>query len=99
MTQIHKRIKFSYRTPKEHFSASVAIPRWIRIPFILIIGLILWFGVLSDSSGSDMRPAMDSILYVGVVVCIAILLAYADRKRSGSGKRRGKEAARRTITK
>jgi len=83
MSRIHKRIRFSYRTPKEHFSASVSLPRWITIPFILVIGLILWVGVLSDSSG-------DSVLYVVAVIGVVLLLAYADRRRNRAGKNRKK---------
>ena len=65
-----------------HFS------RWMTIPFIVIIGLIVWIGVLSDSSGRLTMPGLDSMLYVGAVIGVAALLAYADRKRNASGKNR-----------
>ena len=87
MSRTHKRIRFSCRTPKEHFSASVSIPRWITIPFILIVGLIIWVGVLSDSTGSFTGPDLDSILYVVAVIGVVLLLAYADRRRNGAGKK------------
>jgi hypothetical protein len=51
-------------------------PRWIAIPFILIIGWILWIGVLSDSSD------VASTLYVATVIGAALLFAYVDRKRN-----------------
>jgi len=58
-----------------------SFPRWVTIPFVLIIGLILWIGVLSDSSGHLTIPATGSIVYVVGVIVISGLLAYADRKR------------------
>ena len=58
---------------------NAVFPRWLTIPFILIIGLILWIGVLSDSYG---HPDVDSILYVAAVIPVALLLAYVDRKRN-----------------
>lgn len=71
---------------KERRIGSAGFPRWIAIPFILIIGMILWIGVLSDSSGRLTMPDADSILYVVAVIGVAILLAYVDRKRSISGR-------------
>jgi hypothetical protein len=59
---------------------SAALPRWVTIPFVLIIGSILWIGVLSDSSGHLIIPGVDSILYIAAVIGVAVLLAYADRK-------------------
>jgi hypothetical protein len=50
--------------------------RWITIPFVVVVGVILWEGVLS-------MPGADSILYAAVVIGIAALLAYADRKGGG----------------
>jgi len=52
-------------------------PRWVTITFLLfllIVGLILWIGVLQ-------MPGIDSIIYVAAVIAIAAILAYADRKR------------------
>ena len=49
-------------------------PRWVTITFLLIVGLILWIGVLQI-------PGIDSIAYVAAVIAIAAFLAYADRKR------------------
>jgi hypothetical protein len=59
---------------------SVSFPRWVTIPFLLIIAGILWRGVLADSSGLT-NPGMDSIVYVIAVVCVAGLLAYLDRNK------------------
>jgi hypothetical protein len=73
---------------REGRTGTAGFPRWITVPFILIIGLILWIGVLSDSSGHLTVPDEDSILYVVAVVGVVILLAYADRRRSLSGKGR-----------
>ena len=67
------------------------MPRWIAIPFITIIGLILWLGVLSDSSGYPVVPGAGSILYVSEVICVAALLAYADRKRDAYGRDESKK--------
>ena len=60
--------------------SSGAFPRWVTIPFLLIIAGILWRGVLADSSGLT-SPGTDSILYVIAVVCVAGLLAYLDRNK------------------
>jgi hypothetical protein len=53
--------------------------RWIAVSFVMIIGLILWLGVLSI-------PGPGSIVYVVAVIGVAALLAYADRKRNASRK-------------
>jgi hypothetical protein len=60
--------------------SSVSVPRWVTIPFLLIIAGILWRGVLSDSSGLT-NPSADSIVYVIAVICVAGLLAYLDRNK------------------
>jgi hypothetical protein len=64
----------------------------------MIIGLILWVGVLSDSSGRLTMPGTGSILYVAAVIGIAALLAYADRKRNPPPKNR-KDGAGQVRTK
>ncbi len=69
------------RPTREGRIGQAGFPRWITIPFILIIGSILWIGVLSDSSGHLAVPDADSILYVVAVIGVVILLAYADRGR------------------
>jgi hypothetical protein len=68
-------VKLSYRR------GARAFPRWITVTFILIIGWILWVGVLSDSSGRLTIPGPGSIVYVAAVIGVAALLAYVDRKR------------------
>ena len=52
----------------------------MTISFILIIGLILYVGVLSDSSGRLTIPAAGSIVYIAAVIATAAVLAYVDRK-------------------
>ena len=74
------------RNTREGRTTAAGFPRWITIPFILIIGLILWTGVLSDSTGHLTVQDVDSILYVVAVIGVAGLLAYADRRRSTFGK-------------
>lgn len=73
-------------------TASAPFPRWLTIPFVLIIGLILWLGVLADSTGSFTIPAAGSIIYVAAVIGVAVLLAYIDRRRNDSGGRPGERA-------
>jgi hypothetical protein len=65
----------------------------MTIPFVLIIGLILWLGVLADSSGSLTVPAAGPIIYVVAVIGVAMLLAYVDRRRNGSGGHPGERVA------
>jgi hypothetical protein len=62
--------------------------RWMAIPFILIIGLILWIGVLSDSSGHLTMPGAGSIIYVAAVVAVAAVLGYTDWKRNNPKRNR-----------
>jgi membrane protein implicated in regulation of membrane protease activity len=81
----------SNRFTAERSARSANSAHWATVTFILLIGSILWVGVLSDSSGRPGMPAVDSVLYVAAVVCVAVLLAYADRKRSGSRKNRKDE--------
>jgi hypothetical protein len=78
---VRPEMKLSYRVGGGNSSRSVALRRWITVPFILIIGLILWIGVLSDSSAQTATPGAGSVLYVGAVIAVAALLAYVDRNR------------------
>jgi hypothetical protein len=74
--------KGSPADPEKRGPASTpSFPRWLTALFILTIGLILWIGVLSNSSGLLTMPGTDAILYVAAVICVAALLAWADRKR------------------
>jgi hypothetical protein len=87
-----EKIRFSSTSRKEQFSA-LSIPRWIAILLVVSIALILWIGVLTDSSGSRATP--DTVLYVAGVILIVAFLARADRKRSGVGRRHKKEVTQR----
>ncbi len=77
--------RLSYRSRHGRFAKSAWFPRWIKLPFVLIIGLMLWVGVLSDPSGKPRLPGMGSILYVAAVIGVAVFLAYADRNRDSPG--------------
>ena len=88
MARVSAGTRLSYRSQERRFAKSVAFPRWITVPFVLIIGLMLWLGVLSDASGRLRMPGMDSIFYVAAVIGVAVFLAYADRNRDSAGKSR-----------
>lgn len=79
-------MRLSYRSRERRFAKSVAFPRWFTVPFALIIGLMLWLGVLSDPSGHLRTPRTGAILYVVAVIGVAAFLAYADRNRDSTGK-------------
>jgi hypothetical protein len=66
---------------------TASFPRWLTVLFIVAIGLILWIGVLSNSSGYLAIPGTNAMLYVAAVICVAVLLAWSDRKRRASEKR------------
>jgi hypothetical protein len=70
----------------------VPFPRTILAAFVVIIGLMLWMGVLSDPSGDLRTPGIGSILYVAAVIGLAALLAHADRHRDSAGKRGSSKA-------
>ena len=76
----------SYRSRQRRFAKSASFPRWITIPFVLIIALMLWLGVLSDPSGRLRTPGIGSILYVAAVIGVAAYLARADRAIDAEGK-------------
>jgi|SRR5579871_1210940 len=80
--------RLSYRSQERRFAKSATFPLWITIPFILIIGLILWLGVLSDALGNLRKPGIGSIFYLVAVICVAAFLAYSDRNRDSAGKNR-----------
>jgi hypothetical protein len=88
MTRVPAARKLSYRSQGRRFVKSAAFPRWIAVPSVLIVGLMLWLGVLSDPSGKLATPGLGSILYVAAVVGVAALLAYADRSRDCAGNDR-----------
>jgi len=82
------RTRLSDRALMRRFAASAKFPRWITVPCTLIVGLILWLGVLADPSGHLRTPGAGSILYVVAVIGVAAFLAYTDRKGDSSGKNR-----------
>jgi|HubBroStandDraft_4_1064222.scaffolds.fasta_scaffold2144448_1 drug/metabolite transporter (DMT)-like permease len=88
MARVRAGRRLSHRSRGRRFVKSSSFPRWITVPFVLIIGLILWLGVLSDPSGKLRAPGAGSILYVAAVIAAAGYLAYADRSRDSSGKNR-----------
>jgi hypothetical protein len=61
------------------FQGTSAFSRWIAIPFLVVIGLILWLGVLADSSGQWKAPGAGRILYLVAVIAAAAFLAHRDR--------------------
>jgi hypothetical protein len=79
-------VRLPYRSQPRRLAKSTSFPRWITVPFVLIIGLMLWLGVLSDPSGKLATPGIGSVLYVAGVIGVAAFLAYADRNRN-TGKR------------
>lgn len=88
MARVSTGRRLSYRSQERRFAKSVAFPRWITVPFVLIIGLMLWIGVLSDPSGKLAMPGIGSIFYVVAVIAVAAFLAYTDRNGDSSGKNR-----------
>lgn len=76
------------RAQERRFAKSVAFPRWIGAPFVLVIGFMLWIGVLADPSGKLKMPGPGSILYLAPVIAVAAYLAYADRTGNSSRKSR-----------
>lgn len=79
MARVSAGTRLSYRSQERRFAKSASFPLWITVPFILIIGLILWLGVLADPSGHLRMPGAGSILYLVAVIGVAVFLAYADR--------------------
>ena len=55
MARARRGTRLSFRSQQRRFAES-SFPRWITIPFILIMGLMLWSGVLSDPSGKLRTP-------------------------------------------
>jgi len=88
MARVGIGTKISYRSQERRFAKSVAFPRWIAIPSILIVGFMLWLAVLADPSGNLRTPGMGSIFYVVAVVGLAALLAPTDRNGDPSREHR-----------
>jgi hypothetical protein len=88
MARVSTGRRLSYRSQQRRFAKSVVFPRWITVPFILIIGVILWLGVLSGPSGKLRAPGMGSILYLVAVIGVTAFLAYTDRNEDPSGRNR-----------
>jgi hypothetical protein len=80
--------RLSYRAQQRRFAKSAAFPRWLTVPFTLIIALILWLGVLADPSGRLKAPGAGSVVYVVAVVGVAVFLAYTDRNADPPKKNR-----------
>src|SRR5580704_9915292 len=88
MARLTAGTRRSHRSRARRFVKSASFPRWITVSFVLIIGIMLWLGVLSDPSGELRMPGKGSILYVGAVIGLAAYLAYADSSRDSAGKNR-----------
>jgi drug/metabolite transporter (DMT)-like permease len=88
MARARAGTRLSHRSRDRRLVKPASFPRWITIPFVLIMGLILWLGVLSDPSGKLRPPGTGSILYVASVIGVAAYLAYTDRGRDSTGKNR-----------
>ena len=55
--------------------------------FVVILGFMLFFGAIADSSGTLRPPGVSATIFVAVIVAMASLLVYLDCRVS---KRRGK---------
>ena len=88
MARVSTGRRLSQRARERRFANSVPFPRWVMAAFVLIIGLMLWLGVLADPLGDLRTPGLGSIFYVAAVIAVAIYLAYADRNRDTPGKNR-----------
>jgi len=86
MARISTGTRLSHHARERRFARDVQFPRWILAAFVLIIGFMLWMGVLSDPSGKLGMPGIGSIFYVAAVTAVAAFLAYADRNRDSAGK-------------
>jgi len=84
MARTRRGTRLSYRAQQQRFAKSLEFPRWITIPSILIISLMLWLGALADPSGHLGKPGIGSILYVVAVTGVAAFLAYTDRNENSS---------------
>ncbi len=62
--------RLSHRPQERDLAKFVAVAA-----FVLIVGFMLWIGVLSSGS-------LGSILYVAAVIGVAAFLAYTDRKNA-----------------
>jgi len=78
--------RLPYLTQERRVTKSVAFPRWILAVVFLIVGFILWTGVLAGASGKLRIPRVDSLFYVAAVVAMTAFIAHADRKRESAGK-------------
>ena len=74
------RTRVYYRSQERRFAKSAAFPEWITIPFVLLIGFMLWIGVLADPSGKMRRPSIGSILYTLAVIAIAAFPSFQRRR-------------------
>jgi hypothetical protein len=54
------------------------LPQWLWGAFVLILGLMLWLGALSDATGELRMPGVGSIFYFAVVIGLAALLVRRD---------------------
>lgn len=85
-----------YSSKAEHFGKSLPRRRWTMIAFVLVIGYILWAGVLSDPSGHLSTPSVGSILYTAAVFAVASLLAYTDQNRDSASKNQKSKSGHKT---
>jgi hypothetical protein len=90
-----RKVGRSDRAQMRHFATSVTFPRWLTVPLVLLISLVLWLGALQDPLGNLKPPGIGSFLYVVAVIGVATFLACAgrngkNRKHTGTFKSRHK---------
>ena len=86
MARVTTGKRLSHHARERRFATKVQFPRWILAAFVVIIGFVLWMGVISDPSGKLRTPSRGSIFYVATVIGVAAFLAHYDRHRDPAGR-------------
>jgi hypothetical protein len=80
---------------KRSFEKTVEFPRWIVAASILLIGIMLLLGALSDASGRLKIPGVGSAFYLSLIIAIAAIVIYSCRRSSQKDRRDSPLRARR----
>jgi hypothetical protein len=80
---------------KRSFAKTAEFPRWIVAATILLIGIMLLLGALSDASGRLRIPGVGSALYLSLIIAIAAVIIYSGRRSSQRVRRDSPLRARR----
>jgi peptidoglycan/LPS O-acetylase OafA/YrhL len=81
MPRCHSTARAPARIRQQDSARSAALPRWIAVLAIVLVGFVLLLGALSDPQGNLGKPGVGGYLFIAALIMLAAGVAFGDRKR------------------